>query len=227
MTGIGLADYYASKEGAFQKMSAYSKLIFFVSFLFVTISAENYLFPGAVFVTVFIFGVGTGLPVRKMLMWAFFPAFFASLFAFSQLVAGFGFPIIFLVRAYVAAYLALFYTFTTPYFETFTIFSKVSPFLATVLFFTYRYFFLFLDIVKNKTTMVKVRGGSERRFVSAGKIVGFLVLEMIDRAERIYSALKIRGFRGRIFYSSKKKMGRSDLALLIFTLLFVITSKII
>ncbi|GEM_PF-2917044 len=222
MNDINLVDYYANQKLFFQRMSAYSKLAFFIMLLIFIISSQEIYPLLLVFGFILLISLVGRIPVAKMTKWALYPAFFASIFAFSQFIAVGSFPFVLLFRAYVAAFLTLFYSFTTPYFETFGIVSKLSPFLGMVLFFTYRYFFVFLDVLNKKITMVKIRGAENRKFYSIAKVVGFLILEMIDRAERIHSVLQIRGFKEKIYFKSKKKVNVADFVLVFTGIIFLI-----
>ncbi len=67
------------------------------------------------------------------------------------------------------------------------------------------------------TLAYKLRApGQKGIHVSAwGSFLGQLLLRSMDRAEEIYTAMKMRGFNGEFIYSEKKKFKYSDLVVCI------------
>lgn len=213
MSSIYLIDYYANKkELPFQKMSVYFKLIFFVLTLFSIVTSNSLLILGVVIFTVYSLAVAGKLPFFKVFKWALYPTFFALIFAISQI--GSTLAIRTLLRAFSAASLAIFFSFTTPYQQTFGIISKVSPFLGSLLFLTYRYLFMFISAIERKIKMVKIRGGGQKKIRSLGKIVGFFIISFLNRSENIYKILKIRGFKGKIGRTPEFKISFYDFFIL-------------
>lgn len=220
MSSIYLIDDFANRSGQFQDMSVYSKLAFFFLVLSSIVITDSFLVLTVILFSVYSLALAASVPVSKIFKWALYPTFFALIFAISQSNTYFG--LIILLRAFSAASLALFFSFCTPYHKTFGIISKPFPFLASMLFLTYRYFFLFVSGVEHKIKIIKVRGGGRKKIRSVGKVVGFFVIDFLNKAERIYQILKVRGFNGKIGTVPEFKLKFSDLLLVIIAILIFI-----
>ncbi len=212
MSSIYLVDYYSNKKGFFQSLSAVSKLIFFALSLFSIVFSEDYRITILVFSVLLIFSIFGELPIKKMLKWALLPVFFALIFAISQPDTFF---VRTLTRAFVAAYLAIFYSFTTSYRDSFALFGKVFPFLSVFFFLTYRYFFILIGDLEKKIKTLKVRGSGKRKLKTAGYMMGYFVVDSMNKSEKIYRILKVRGFRGRIYSKNDFSFSYRDLLLVI------------
>ncbi len=222
MSSIYLMDDFANREGDFQKMSVYFKLAFFFFVLASIVFTENPSVLLIVLFSVYLLGFAGSLPITKIFKWALYPTFFALIFAVSQ--ADFYFGALIILRAFSAASLALFFSFCTPYYKTFGVLSKLSPFLASMLFLTYRYFFMFVSGVERKVKMVEIRGGKNKKLRSMGRIIGFFIISFLNKAEKIYKILKVRGFKGKVGAAPDFKFEAGDFfILLISVLIFVIS----
>ncbi len=217
MSSIYLIDDFANRNGQFQDMSVYSKLAFFFLVLASIVMTRNLFVLSVILLSVYLLALTASMPVFKIFKWALYPTFFALIFAISQSNAYFG--LIILLRAFSAASLALFFSFCTPYHKTFGVISKLSPFLATMLFLTYRYFFMFVSGVERKIKMIRVRGGGKRKIRSVGKVVGFFIISFLNKSENIYQILKVRGFKGKIGTVPEFKFKFSDLLLIVIAIL--------
>ncbi len=222
MSSIYSIDDFANRNGKFQKMSVYSKLAFFFLLLASIVVSRNLSVLALIPVSVYLLALIGSLPILKIFKWALYPTFFALIFAISQGDIYFGSVI--LLRAFSAASLALFFSFCTPYHKTFGVFSKVSPFLASMLFLTYRYFFIFVSGVERKIKMVEIRGGKNKKFQSVGRVIGFFIISFLNKSEEMYKILKVRGFKGKIGSTPDFKFGLGDFLLVsVAVLIFIIT----
>ena len=222
MSSIYSIDDFANRKGDFQEMSAYSKLAFFFFVLVSIVFTESLTVLLTVLLSVYLLAFAGSFPVSRIFKWALYPTFFALIFAVSQGNLRFG--LIILLRAFSAASLALFFSFSTPYHKTFGIFSKLSPFLASMLFLTYRYFFIFISGVERKIKMVEIRGGKNKKFRSIGRVVGFFIISFLNKSEEMYKILKVRGFKGRVGAVPDFKFKLADLLILtVAVLIFVIS----
>lgn len=213
MSSIYLIDHYANKDLPFQNISTYFKLIFFILILFSIVFSGGFFTLFLIIGVIYILTLFSGLPVKKVFKWALYPTFFALIFTISQIETGLAYRT--LLRAFSAASLSIFFSFCTPYRETFGIISKISPFLGSMLFLTYRYFFVFVSGVERKIKILKVRGGNKKKLKTIGKTIGFFVINFLTRAERIYKILKIRGFKGKIGRPPALKVSVTDILILI------------
>lgn len=78
---------------------------------------------------------------------------------------------------------------------------------------TYRYLSVLMDEASTMYTAYLLRTPGQKgvRMNDMGIFIGQLVLRSIDRAQRIYLAMKCRGFHGAAGYAEKKKIGVPDL----------------
>lgn len=79
----------------------------------------------------------------------------------------------------------------------------VPEMLVTLLLLTYRYIGVMLEQVAVMTQAYKLRApGQKGIHISAwGSFLGQLLLRSMDRAEELYSSMRLRGFRGDFFYA--------------------------
>jgi cobalt/nickel transport system permease protein len=89
--------------------------------------------------------------------------------------------------------------------------------LVTQLLFLYRYLFL---LVEEGTRVRRARdlravGGSSRSLRLAAQIIGGLFIRTMDRAERIYQSMVIRGFDGEMKMMGRLSFGTGDLSFLL------------
>ncbi len=103
-----------------------------------------------------------------------------------------------------------------------------APFIAQLLF-LYRYLFLMME-----ETMRIIRARDMRSFGNHGtgiqvfvRILGTLFIRTIERAERIYYAMLSRGFDGGIPLTRRFVFGFSDLAFLLFSIVFLFCLRFI
>lgn len=84
---------------------------------------------------------------------------------------------------------------------------KVSSILVMQLTMTYRYISVLMEEASIMYTAYMLRSPKQKgiRMKDMGIFVGQLLLRSIDRAQRVYYAMKCRGFNGAGYYSSAKK----------------------
>lgn len=80
----------------------------------------------------------------------------------------------------------------------------VPAVLTTLLLLTYRYIGVMLDEVSVMTQAYRLRApGQKGIHISAwGSFLGQLLLRSMDRAEELYSSMRLRGFQGRFYYAN-------------------------
>lgn len=220
MSSIYLIDYYANKkEGFFQKSSVYFKVSFFLLLILSIVFSRTLSFLVLVLFFIYSLSFLIKLPTLKIFKWALYPTFFSLIFAISQWGVG-NLPYQTILRAFSSASVALFFSFITPSHQTFGLISKISPFLGTILFLTYRYLFVLFDKIENKVISLKKRGGNNKKLKTISLLVAFFIVDLINRSERIYQVLKIRGFRGTIYSEVPFFINFSGVLILIFGLFF-------
>lgn len=92
---------------------------------------------------------------------------------------------------------------------------KAPRALAVQLLLTYRYISVLVTEAGNMLTAYHLRGSRQRgvRLADSGSLVGQLLLRSFARAERIYEAMKCRGFTGDLFLHSGKMDKRNAVVL--------------
>jgi len=208
------------------KASTPSKLISAALTLGITIFTNSPLELMIDFLLILMFMAMAELPIFRMLKWALYPAFFASLFALSQLPYSFILPIITMLKAINAALIMLFLVSTTPYPELFSVISIPSQTIGNVAFLTYRFFFMFIDQAGKRFTAMRARGGLaggwRKRVENLANFLGLIFVTSFEISENVYSAMKTRGYSGKIFCHRKKgrRFSKSDSMPVAFALCF-------
>jgi cobalt/nickel transport system ATP-binding protein len=143
------------------------------------------------------------LPIRRTLMIAAYPALFALLFAFSQWNGHWASPVVIVLKAIDAGLAMVLLLGTTPYPQLFAIIGRALPRLvADGLFMTYRSFFLLLEAMDHLITALRLRGGLHRgrpmrTIRNLGAALGVLLVRSLELGQRLYEALRLRGYAGR------------------------------
>ncbi len=78
--------------------------------------------------------------------------------------------------------------------------------IVTVILLMHRYLMVFIKEVERLQQAYRLRAPGQRglKFKTWGSFVGLLLLRTMDRAEEVYESMKLRGFQGRMPYSSLK-----------------------
>lgn len=79
---------------------------------------------------------------------------------------------------------------------------RISKLLVTQFLLTYRYLILLLQEFENVSAAYALRAPKQKgiQFKAWGSLVGHMLLRSMDRAEHIYAAMVMRGFRGEFYY---------------------------
>jgi cobalt/nickel transport system permease protein len=182
------------------------------------------------FLLVLVFLALARLPILRMLQWALYPVFFASLFALSQLPYSFVLPIVTLIKATNSALIVLLLVGTTPYPELFSIIGAFSQTLGNISFLTYRFFFLLVDQVDRRLSAMETRGGLAgdwgRKIANLAGFAASIFVISFETSENVFAAMGIRGYSGRILCHRKLERGlnKSDLVPFAFAFCFLATS---
>jgi cobalt ABC transporter, permease protein CbiQ len=84
--------------------------------------------------------------------------------------------------------------------------AKVPKMFVMQIMLTYRYLGLLITEVRNMVTAYHLRSGRQKgiRLVHAGTFMGQLLLRSFERAEKVYLAMKCRGFDGEYRFAASK-----------------------
>ena len=108
-------------------------------------------------------------------------------------------------------------------------FLHIPSVLVSMFLLTYRYIFIMMDEVSVMTTAYHLRAPNQKgiAFSAWGSFLGQLLLRSMDRAERIYQGMELRGFRNEFYYSGKIRFQNTDWVFLIGFLLFFILCRFV
>ena len=227
MSSIYLIDHYSNSiKSIVHGSSVRSKLLFlFLTLTAILLSKSVYDLVLIILVELLLIKVAN-LPLIKLFRWSLYAGFFASLFAMSQLGHGY-LPLQTLLKAEGASLLILLIICTTPYTMLFSLFNNISTTLASTMFLTYRFFFLMVDEMETKIKILKIRGGYSGGIVKTmknlGMVMGQTFITCIDKSQRIYSILSVRGFAGKVFSLKKDRFRLLDSIIITAGVLILIT----
>jgi cobalt/nickel transport system permease protein len=99
---------------------------------------------------------------------------------------------------------------------------RIPKKLVHLFFFTYRYIHVIHQEYIRLVSAMKVRGfqpgTNVHTYKSFAYLVGMLLVRSSDRAERVYNAMRCRGFRGKLYSLSTFSLKSSDVISLVFML---------
>lgn len=222
MSNIYLIDYYANSiKSPFQRAAVYTKIFFLLLILAAIIITNSPRDLIIIFTIIILLAVISKLPLSRLVKWALYPAFFASMFALSQIQYGL-LPLITMLKAVNAALLMILIISTTPYPNIFSLIGRVSAVLGNVSYISYRYFFLLVDEMQTKIRTMKARGGYTGGIFltlrNVGSMIGQLLIHSLERSEKLYGIMLIRGFRGKMYSKVEQKFSYFDIFLLLVSL---------
>lgn len=93
-------------------------------------------------------------------------------------------------------------------------------FFVTLLLLTYRYISVMMEEVSVMTDAYTLRAPGQKgvQFSAWGSFLGQLLLRSMDRAEELYSSMKLRGFNGEFIYASLNPLNAKDFGFLFISL---------
>ena len=98
--------------------------------------------------------------------------------------------------------------------------------LTTVIMLIYRYIILFLKEVERISLAYSMRAPKEKGvgFKAWGSLAGAMLLRSVERSERVYESMTLRGFRGNFFLKGKEKIqiGKSIIYVMVMAGLLIV-----
>ncbi|MHB8972634.1 MAG: cobalt ECF transporter T component CbiQ [Pirellulaceae bacterium] len=127
------------------------------------------------------------------------------------------------MKSFLGAGAAVLLATTTPFHELAGGLRKlgVPVILVDTLTLTYRYLFVLIEEATRLRRAAAARGYRPRWLGQAlliGRLVGQLFMHSYERAERVYGAMLLRGYRGQMPTSRELTLGRIDIATLVIVL---------
>jgi cobalt/nickel transport system permease protein len=103
---------------------------------------------------------------------------------------------------------------------------KVPKIFVLQLLLTYRYIGVLMEELSSMLRAYSLRAPGQKgiEFKAMGSFAGQLLLRTYDRAQRIFVAMKVRGFEGEYYVGSTARMNRKDYQfLIVWSVFFVVT----
>jgi cobalt/nickel transport system permease protein len=204
MSLLASLDLRASRGGTpWHRASALSKLLLGLGLLVGILASHRLETVIVLHAAAWILVLTCGAPVRLVLTAAAYPLFVASLFLIATWQAPLVAQIELLLRPVTAVLVALWLVATTPYPDLLAPISRLLPrSLADGLFLTYRALFDLLERAERMWRLLRVRGSANAslpsRLTTAGQGLATLVLHGLERSQRTYAAMRLRGHTGRV-----------------------------
>ncbi len=227
---IYLIDVYANrKNSVIHNCSFISKFLFAFAFLFLIIFSKNYFFILSSILIVFSLIFLSKLPVSKMLKWSFYGLIFGLMFALSQLFYSWNLALFTILKVFSCILLMVWFISSTGFIDIFYL--VPSKTIENMLLLTYRFFFMIIDSFYRRLKLAKIRGLNHSKFLtrlkSLANIVAHELIHVIEKAERVYKIMIIRGFNGKISMKKKIKFYKNDLVILLYLIVILLLWKIL
>lgn len=101
--------------------------------------------------------------------------------------------------------------------------------LVTVVLLIYRYLSVLMEEVRRMSQAYSLRAPAQKglHIKTWGSFVGMLLLRSVDRAQRVYESMCIRGFRGEFYLDGRKSFGWTDgIYLAVWTVVLLLFRKL-
>lgn len=198
-------DYWASSgHSVWHRSSAWSKLVLAAAVLAAALYSRSPAFLSALYLSLWGLVAWARLPLHRLWGFTLYPALFVLLFVVSRWDGTWSAPAVYFLRALTAGVTAIWLVGTTPYPDLFAPVSRVTPhLLGDALFLSYRAFFILIAKLVHLEAALRLRGGFARgglgrALANLGQGLGTLVLFSVERSQRVYAAMWLRGHAGRI-----------------------------
>lgn len=210
--GLEVIDYIATQEKSpIHSSNTSFKLLFAITNTILILTTKSVYFPYATLALLFIVMIVNRIPIFKILPLLFYPIFFSGL-----LVLGLGYDKVsgfwLITKAVAIATTMILIFVTTPIYNLFSVLQGFLPgFLVDGLFFTYRSFFIFHNLISNLILAIKIKGGYGRLSIlrnlkNIGGAVAITFIRALDGAERMKEVFHIRGYEIGNIKIQKEKM---------------------
>lgn len=211
-------DFNAHNGTSFlHRCSPWAKVVLFLVLLGAAISSRSLGELSVLFAFTVFLWLAAGLSPWDFITWLRYPAAFSLVFALSQLSIP-ALAIQTIGRGITAASASLLLLNTTSYLDIFSLLGVVSSTISNFMFLTYRFFFLLVVSLDTRVAVLRLRGGRGLRHLgSFANVIGLTFIESIEKAERIYSILKVRGYRGKLSHFSRLSFGLPEISVLLLT----------
>lgn len=239
-------DIQSLEDSTIHRMNPLLKLILAVSFILITVSFGKYDLSGLIPMIIFpvtayrISGVSIRTCIRRMkyilpfiLAVGIFNPFFDKNVLFTagniRVTGGFVSMVTLMIKGFYCILASYLLTAVTPV-EDICISLRKTGFpkiLTDLILMTYRYISMFLNEVGIMTESYSLRspGSNGIKFSAWGSFLGQLILRSMDRSEKIYESMNLRGFSGDFHHEALWKTDAKSLAMTSVFILMMLTMR--
>lgn len=205
-------DYYATCGNSWiHKLSPKVKLLFTLLVLVLVVTATKYYILAFVYLLLLMIILLSKVQRAKIIAASFYPMLFLVIYVISLKNLNINYFLLMMFKVLSASTAFVLLVFTTTYIQIFHNLERFLPtFLVSALFLTYRSIFILWTIVENIEQAMYIRGNPKlSRPIYSIKILsnalGYLIITAIELSEKMYDALKLRGYSGNLRYLKKVK----------------------
>jgi cobalt/nickel transport system permease protein len=217
MIDVARIDYWAaSGSGVFHRASVLAKLIFVALVVAAAVLSRSVPALAAGYALMLAAAAAARLPLLRIAMLSLYAAVFAALYGISLRGVGLAVYGLVILKAVTPALAVLMLIVSTPYPRLFSLISAVLPELpAAGLFMTYRTFFILLDMMNNFIVALRLRAGLARGSIvktiaNIPRGIAMLLVAAVERSERLYAVMAVRGYSGSMAEKERAKLTRYD-----------------
>ncbi len=196
-------------DGCLHKASVISKVLMTISIIAAVVVSTRIYQLLSVFIMLIILTRINQLPLRKILHFMLYPAFFSMVFALMYFRYSFEAGVVIILKAVVAAKGMLLLITTTPYPQIFGMLNRFLPSMVTdAMLFTYRIFFILLEKIRKSLIMIRLRGGFRPSNIifnvkNLAAVIGIIFINAFDMSDRMYHIYALRGYSGNMMSNFK------------------------
>lgn len=203
MIDVARIDHWAASGfGPLHRSSPVAKVAFLLLVVAAAVVAKNPYALSAGYGTLLVVAALSALPWRRVMVLSWYAAMFALLYGLSIRGGPWTIRALFIVKAITPSCAMLMLIVSTPYPRIFSLLGALLPeMLAAGLSMTYRTFFILLDMMDNFAAAIRIRGGFSpgslyKNSANISKGIGMLLVRAIERAQRLYAVMAVRGYSG-------------------------------
>ncbi|MBS7251459.1 MAG: hypothetical protein KIH08_12860 [Candidatus Freyarchaeota archaeon] len=219
-----IIDYYSGRDSVLHRFHPVAKLVFSMAMVLTTVYLQSLRLILVLSVLVWLLFFVARLPLRRLLVWSALPAFFViSIVIFLPLI-GYGWEYILkiFVKGMTAAWYMFLLVLSTPIMSLGKYVSRLLPsWLSDAFLLSLRYIFYFFGEAQKTFIAANARQGEgipwSRKIKLFGSMIVNLILRGYDKTEKVYVAMKSRGYTGRLNLVSNEKFRLKDTAYLALT----------
>jgi len=213
---IARIDHWAANGvSRFHRASVLSKSLFLLCVIATAVATKDPEPLAVVCSGLVVLAALSGLPWMAIGILSLYAAVFALLYAIS-LGGGLWTYALLLLKAVTPAYAVGMLVASTPYPRIFSFLGTFLPeVIAAGMFMTYRTLFILLDMMNNFGMAIRLRGGfSPGNIIKNGsnvaKGIGMLLVRAVERSQRLYAVMAVRGYNGSMAEKTVGTFDRSD-----------------